>query len=292
MTEYNKIYENYRLAAEKAIKEFCENMDCKPDILRDSMTYSLLSGGKRLRSVMMLAAADVVGVPRESVINFALAIELIHTYSLIHDDLPEMDNDDYRRGKLSNHKVFGAGNAVLAGDGLLNTAYSILFKECRKGENVVSAAEYLCNCAGIYGMVAGQSADLLHENDNSCEEETVNFINENKTGKMITAACVIPSILSGGKFFPEFKAFGYRFGSLFQLTDDILDVEGSFDNLGKSIGKDAAEGKSTLIKLYGIEKCKIKAEILCSECLSILEGIDADTEFLAELTRNTLIRNK
>lgn len=292
MADYDKIYEEYRFAVESAINGFCESLDCKPKILGESMAYSLLSGGKRLRAVIMLASADILKISRERVINFALAIELIHTYSLIHDDLPEMDNDDFRRGKLSNHKVFGAGNAVLAGDALLNTAYSILINECRQGENAISAAEYICNCAGIYGMIAGQSADLLHENDISCNEETVEFINENKTGKMLIAACVVPSILSGGKYFPELKAFGDRFGALFQLTDDILDVEGSFENLGKSIGKDAAEGKSTSIKLYGLEKCKIKAELLCSECLSILEGIDADTRFFEELTNRTLTRNK
>lgn len=292
MTDYGKIYEEYRQTAETAIAEFCNGLKCEPEILRESLKYSLLSGGKHLRAVMMLSVADLLGLPRENIINFALAIEIIHTYSLIHDDLPEMDNDDYRRGRLSNHKVFGAGNAVLAGDGLLNTAHSILLNECRNGKNAIAAAEFLNRCAGIYGMVAGQSADLLHENDADCDEETLNFINENKTGKMIIAACVVPSILCGGKYFPELNAFGGRFGSLFQLTDDILDVEGSFDSLGKSIGKDAEEGKFTSVKLYGMEKCKIKAELLCSECLSILEGIDADTEFLAALTRRTLTRNK
>jgi geranylgeranyl diphosphate synthase type II len=191
-----------------------------------------------------------------------------------------MDNDDFRRGKPSNHKVFGTGNAVLAGDGLLNTAYSLLFSECGKGEEYISAAKFICDAAGVYGMIAGQSADLLHENDEKLNEETLNFIYENKTSKLITAALVVPAILHGGRYYAQFKTLGKKLGYLFQLTDDILDVEGDFAKLGKSIGKDAEEGKYTAIKLYGIERCKFMVDLIGDDCSKILEGIPGDTQFL------------
>lgn len=290
MADFNEKFSEYARYADECVEKFCNELDCRPAILRESMVYTLQSGGKRLRPSIMFAVAEGLGVVREEVEKFALALELIHTYSLIHDDLPEMDNDDFRRGKPSNHKVFGAGNAVLAGDGLLNTAYGILFKQGRKGEAQLSAAEYICHCAGVYGMIAGQSADLLSENDSSCDEERLSFIYENKTAKLIKAACAVPSILAGGRYFPEFKAFGEKFGNLFQLTDDILDVEGNFEELGKSTGKDKEEGKFTAVGLYGLEGCKLRADIICDECLRILEGIGCDTSFLSGLTRFVLTR--
>jgi len=278
--DFNEKYSGYLNEFKRALSSFCDNLNCKPEILCESLKYSLALGGKRIRPVLMLAVGDLLGVDRSKLINFALAVELIHTYSLIHDDLPSMDDDDYRRGKASNHKVFGEGNAILAGDGLLNTAYSILFKECRKGAEYVSASEFICDCAGIYGMIAGQSADLLHENDNIHNENTLNFIYENKTGKLITAPVVVPSIICGGRCFSELKAFGRDLGYLFQVTDDILDVEGSFDDLGKSIGKDIKEGKYTSVELYGLDGSKLRADVVAERCKTILEGIDGDREFL------------
>lgn len=239
---------------------------------------------------MMFAAGELLGAERQKLEKFALALEMIHTYSLIHDDLPEMDNDDFRRGKPSNHKVFGTGNAVLAGDGLLNTAYSILLSECRKGAEYVSAAEYICNCAGIYGMIAGQSADLQYEKSEDCNEEILGFIYRNKTAKMLTAPLVVPAILTGGKYFAELELFGDNFGCLFQLTDDILDVEGNFSTLGKSIGKDSEEGKCTAVKLFGLDGAKLRADMLYDKCIKILEGIDGDTVFFKQLVSFLLTR--
>jgi geranylgeranyl diphosphate synthase type II len=169
---------------------------------------------------------------------------------------------------------------VLAGDGLLNTAYSILFGECYKGGEYVSAAKYICDAAGIYGMVAGQSADLLHENDETLNEETLQFIYENKTAKLIMAAVLVPSILSGNKYFPQLKVLGKNIGYLFQLTDDILDVEGNFEKLGKSIGKDAQEGKYTAVRLYGLNNCKLRVDLLGDDCHKIIDGFNGDTTFL------------
>ena len=283
MTDFDNKYGQYQKVFEDYLTNFCDKLDCKPDILKESLIYSLQLGGKRIRPVLMLSIADLLGLERSKVLNFALALELIHTYSLIHDDLPEMDNDDFRRGKLSNHKVFGVGNAVLAGDGLLNTAYSILLDECFNGNWYISAAKHICDCAGIGGMIAGQSADLLHENDTAVDEEILDFIHLNKTAKLIMAACVPPSILCGGRYYSEIKTFSRDLGLLFQLTDDILDVEGSFENMGKSIGKDNAEGKYTAVRLYGLNNCKLRADLIFERCIKMLEGIDGDTEFLKNM---------
>lgn len=280
MTDFDFKYGEYVNAFNIELDKFCADLNCTPEVLNKSLIYSLQLGGKRIRPVLMLAVGDILGVDRNRLMPFALALELIHTYSLIHDDLPIMDNDDFRRGKPSNHKVFGEANALLAGDGLLNTAYSILFGECFKGNEYISAAKCICDCAGIYGMIAGQSADLLNENINVAGEDSLNFIYENKTSKLIMAAMVIPAIFSGGKYFPELKALGKNFGYLFQLTDDILDVEGSFATLGKSIGKDVREGKLTGISLYGIDNCKLRVDILGDDCIKMIDGISGDTSFL------------
>ena len=275
-------YELYAVEFNRSLEKFCNNLDCRPQVLCDSLKYSLNLGGKRVRPVLMFAAADLLGVERRKLAGFALALELIHTYSLVHDDLPEMDNDDFRRGKPSNHKVYGVGNAVLAGDGLLNTAYSLLLKECKNGSDYISASEFVSDSAGIYGMIAGQSADLMHENDKSYNEATLDFIYENKTGKLITASVVVPSILCGGRCYSELKAFGRDLGLLFQITDDILDVEGNFNELGKSIGKDGEEGKYTSVGVYGLDGAKLRADVLAQRCRALLEGIDGDGEFLSK----------
>lgn len=281
--DFNEKYNFYVNEFNRTLEKFCNGIDCRPKILADSLKYSLNLGGKRFRPVLMLAVGDLLGLERRKLENFALSIELIHTYSLIHDDLPEMDNDDFRRGKPSNHKVFGTGNAVLAGDGLLNTAYSLLLKECKNGIEYISAAEYICDSAGIYGMIAGQSADLMHEKDSSYNEATLDFIYENKTGKLITAPVVVPGILLGGRCFSELKAFGRDLGLLFQITDDILDVEGDFETLGKSIGKDDKEGKYTSVSVYGLDGAKLRADVLAERCRTLLEGIEGDRDFLVRL---------
>ncbi len=282
MLNFDEKYKSYLDESNRAVDEFCANLDCMPEKFAESLKYSLQIGGKRIRPVLMYAVGDVLGVEHEKLKNFALALELIHTYSLIHDDLPEMDNDDFRRGKPSNHKVFGVGSAVLAGDGLLNTAYQILFRECPKGAQYVAAADYICSCAGVYGMIAGQFADLQHEHDNEYDEDTLNFIYENKTSKLIMAAVLTPSILCNAKYYAELKKFGSDLGYLFQLVDDILDAEGSFDELGKSVGKDKQEEKYTAISVYGAEASKLRADILATQCKIMIEGMGGD-EFLIEL---------
>lgn len=280
MSAFEKKYDELRNLFENALIERCDELKTEPAILGESMKYSLLLGGKRFRPVLIYAVGEVLGVEKEVLTPFCLALEYIHTYSLIHDDLPEIDNDDFRRGKPSNHKVFGHANAVLAGDGLLNTAYSILLSECFKGKEYVSAAAIICECAGISGMIAGQSADILHENDETPTEETLEYIHLNKTAKLIMAALTVPTVFKGGKYYPELKEFGKKLGYLFQLTDDILDACGSFEKVGKTTGKDLKENKLTCVKLYGLDSCKLRTDFVGDDCHKILCGINGDTEFL------------
>ncbi|MCD8040436.1 MAG: polyprenyl synthetase family protein [Clostridia bacterium] len=282
MLNFQDKYSEYLAIFNSRLEKFCSELDCKPDILAESIKYTLINGGKRVRPVLMLATGELIGADKESLSDFALALELIHTYSLIHDDLPEMDNDDFRRGKPSSHKVFGAGNAVLAGDGLLNTAYAILFDCCKRGREYADAAKFLCDCAGINGMVAGQSADLYCEKNAICDEEWLEYIVLNKTAKLITAATTVPSVLKGGRYFLELKQFGEDLGRLFQIVDDILDVKGSFEKMGKTLGKDKNENKLTYVNFYGMDESCVYADIIYDKCIKILDGIDADTEFLKQ----------
>lgn len=293
MYDFNLFYENYVNEFETYVKKYTDGLQTRPNVLGESMRYSLLNGGKRVRPVLMLACADVLKLPKEDVLPFALALEIIHTYSLVHDDLPAMDNDDFRRGKPSCHKQFGEANAILTGDGLLNEAYAICFKECFKGERQILASGYLNECAGIHGMIAGQSADLYHsDNEADVSEEELLYIYEHKTGKLLLAPIIIPCILNSNKSFVAWEEFGKLLGTLFQMTDDILDVIGSFEKLGKSIGKDANENKLTCIKLYGLEGAKIRADMCAKDCRAVLEGIDGDTQFLSDFVDYLLNRSK
>ncbi|MBQ7831542.1 MAG: polyprenyl synthetase family protein [Clostridia bacterium] len=291
MNVYHLRYEQYLAEFNGYLLKYVDNLHTKPEVLGESMRYSLLNGGKRIRPVLALACAEVLGVERSEILPYALALEMIHTYSLIHDDLPAMDNDDFRRGKPSNHKAFGEANAILAGDGLLNEAYAICFQESMKGEKYAVAAKYLNECAGVYGMIAGQSADMyFSERERAVTEDDLAYIYEHKTGKLLLAPIAIASILANHKNYVEFERFGKLLGVLFQVTDDILDVTGNFDALGKNVGKDEGKNKLTCIRLYGLEGAKLRADLYAKDCQAILEGIDGDTSFLRDLTDYVLNR--
>ena len=292
MFDYHLQYEKYLEKFENYALRYMEKIHTRPQVLGESMRYSLLSGGKRIRPVLALACADVLGVADEDVLPFALALEMIHCYSLIHDDLPAMDNDDFRRGKPSNHKAFGEANAILAGDALLNEAYAVCFQESMKGEKYAVAAKFLNECAGVYGMIAGQSADMyFSEQEKEVSEEDLFYIYEHKTGKLLLAPVAMASILSENKCYLAFERFGKLLGKLFQMTDDILDVTGEFKNLGKSIGKDEEENKLTCVRLYGLEGAKMRTESCAKDCLAVLEGIDGETQFLKDLVDYILKRS-
>ncbi|MBQ7369218.1 MAG: polyprenyl synthetase family protein [Clostridia bacterium] len=293
MTDFNLRYESYLSTFENYLNGYAAKLHTKPEILGESMKYSLQSGGKRIRPVLALACADVAGVAAEEILPFALALEMIHTYSLIHDDLPAMDNDDFRRGKPSCHKAFGEANAILAGDALLNEAYAICFTECLKGEKQVLASQFLNECAGAYGMIAGQSADLASSSSTNEPTETeLEYIYEHKTGKLLLAPVMLASLLSDDKRYLPFERFGKLLGVLFQMTDDILDVTGEFDKLGKTLGKDETENKLTCVRLYGLEGAKIRADMCAKDCHAVLEGIDGDVQFLSDLIDYVLARSK
>ena len=292
MKEFDLRYSEYLSIFEKYADKYMQTLVTKPVVLGESMQYSFLNGGKRIRPVLVLACADVLGMEQDAVLPFALALEMIHTYSLIHDDMPCMDNDDYRRGKPSNHKVFGEANALLAGDALLNEAYGICFNECFKGENYIRASSLLNECAGMKGMIVGQSADLAYTGSKEIlSEEDLAYVHKHKTGKLLLAAVCMPSVLQGNKEYLSFMEFGERLGVLFQITDDILDVTGDFIMLGKSIGKDAEEDKLTYVKLYGLDGAKLRADMCAQECHTVLERMDGDTAFLHNLIDYILRRS-
>ena len=293
MKDFNFLYEEYVATFETYAKSYANNLKTTPAILGESMLYSLLNGGKRIRPVLALATAEAIGVDKNEVLPYALALEMIHTYSLIHDDLPAMDNDDYRRGKPSSHKAFGEANAILAGDGLLNEAYAICLEQSTKGIHYAVASKYLNECAGVFGMIAGQSADLyFSEQGREITEKDLNFIYEHKTGKLLLAPVVIPTLLQNDKNYIPLERFGKMLGMLFQMTDDILDVTGNFDELGKSIGKDEYENKLTCVRLYGLDGAKVRADLCAQNCHTLLEGVDGDTAFLHSLVDYVLHRTK
>lgn len=232
---------------------FCDKVPQKS--LLNAMRYSLLAGGKRLRPVLTQAFCEVCGGSAEDALPFAAAVEMVHTYSLIHDDLPCMDNDDYRRGRLTNHKVYGEAKAVLAGDALLTAAFWQLTSAKLSCEKIVSAVQVLSHCAGELGMVGGQVLDMEAE-QRLCTEQDVYEIQSRKTGALISAACQLGVIAAGGTRNQLLAAQKYAdaLGLAFQIQDDILDVIGDSAKLGKATGMDA--DKNTFVRLYGVEACK------------------------------------
>lgn len=256
--------------------------------LLDAMRYSLLAGGKRLRPVMTLAFCALCGGEAKAALPFAAAIEMVHTYSLIHDDLPCMDNDDYRRGKLTNHKVYGEAQAVLAGDALLTAAFSQIATSRLSSGKIAAAVRVLADCAGALGMVGGQMLDIEAEK-RECTPGEVYDIQSRKTGALIRAACELGVIAAGGTRQQRAAACVYAdsLGLAFQIQDDILDIVGDAEKLGKATGAD--ENKNTFVKLYGIEACRQMALEETEKAITAL-AIFPSPEFLTELARSLMQR--
>lgn len=246
-----------KITVDKNLESIMDSKTYAPNILTKSMKYSLLSGGKRIRPFLFIQTLKSLSVDYKDYINFACAIEMIHCYSLIHDDLPAMDNDDLRRGKPTNHVKFGETVAILAGDGLLNLAYETFaaFLMENNNANKIKAVYEIAKSAGIEGMVGGQTLDCIKEGKNVTKDELL-YIHKNKTAAIITSSLVSAGYL--GNLDEEnislLREFGYNLGMLFQIKDDILDVTGDPEKLGKSVGKDMAEDKNTYPKYYGIEE--------------------------------------
>ncbi|MBQ2661430.1 MAG: polyprenyl synthetase family protein [Clostridia bacterium] len=267
--------DRYISLVEDALIEYLKDQRIPPT-LREAMLYSVQAGGKRLRPCLTLATCEMVGGNVEDALPLACGIEMIHTYSLIHDDLPCIDNDDMRRGKPSNHKKFGEATAVLAGDGLLTYAFQIMLRAAKKTQNrnYINAISAIANGAGVWGVVAGQIEDKAHEKDPNAGEKELLDIHSRKTGALITSA-LIAGAYTGYPTQDELSAvldFGEIYGVLFQITDDILDVEGDEKLLGKSIGKDGASGKLTYPKLYGMSESRrmaVEAAVKAKHALDI-----------------------
>ena len=251
-------------------------------VLFDSMRYSLLAGGKRLRPVFVFDFCRMAGGCWPDATPFAAAVEMIHTYSLIHDDLPSMDNDDYRRGKPTNHMVYGEAMAILAGDAMLTSAFAhIADAPNLPAEAKLRAVSYLSRCAGETGMVGGQVLDILAEQRECTEQEILN-IQSRKTGALIKAACVLGVLAANGTAQQEFAAmeFADHLGLAFQIRDDMLDVIGDAEKLGKATGMDGE--KNTFVRLYGLEKCE---ELVKEHTDAAIRALDAfeDNGFMKEL---------
>ena len=257
--------------------------------IMESMRYSLLAGGKRLRPIFVLDFCRMCGGDWRAAAPFAAALEMIHTYSLIHDDLPCMDNDDLRRGKPTNHKIYGEAIAVLAGDGLLTEAFSMLASAPFPAETRIRAVEVLAQCAGALGMVGGQVLDIQSESRECTEQEVLN-IQERKTGALIKAACVL-GVLAGGGTEEQIlwaEKFARHLGLAFQIRDDILDVIGTKEEMGKSVGTDA--GKNTFVSLHGVAMCEgmVKAQTAAAmDCLFFFENNDYMLSLASKLTDRT-----
>ena len=257
--------------------------------LFEAMRYSLLAGGKRLRGVLTLAFCEVCGGYAEQALPFAAAIEMIHAYSLIHDDLPCMDNDDFRRGKPTNHRVYGEAKAILAGDALLTAAFSQLACCKLPPERIVKAVALVSKSAGERGMVGGQVLDMDAEK-RECTVQDVYDIQSRKTGALICAACLLGVVAAGGSAAQEEAAekFANSLGLAFQVQDDILDVVGDADKLGKSTGTDAA--KNTFVRIYGVEACRQLVVEETENAISAL-GCFENKQFLSELAMSLTSRD-
>lgn len=250
---------------------------CYPEDIFKAMKYTLMLPGKRLRPVMCLETARILGADINKVLPAACAIEMLHVQSLIHDDLPCMDNDDFRRGKPSNHKVFGEANAVLAGDALLTFAPQLIIEKSSglSSEQIVKILHEYTKFAGAYGLIAGQVVDIESEGGKFVKspEETLDFIHLNKTAVLFRLAVRIGAIAANAdeKTIEEFDNFAKKFGLAFQIYDDIMDEISSFEELGKTVGKDKNSGKLTYVSLYGLEEAENRFENLIKECYGIIE---------------------
>jgi len=267
----------------------------QPEKIYEAMRYSLLAGGKRLRPILCLATCELIGGTPEMAIPTACALEMIHTMSLIHDDLPAMDNDDYRRGKLTNHKVFGEDIAILAGDGLLAYAFEYVATQTKNvpADRLLQVIARLGRTVGAEGLVGGQVLDLESEGKTDISAETLTFIHTHKTGALLEASVVSGGILAGAA--PEDLArlskYAQNIGLAFQIIDDILDVTATAEQLGKTAGKDLQAQKATYPSLWGLEKSKLQARQLIDEAIAQLTIYEEKAEPLRAIAKFIVTRN-
>jgi geranylgeranyl diphosphate synthase type II len=284
-----------RLLVDTFLKSYFDS-PFQPSVLFDAMHYSLFAGGKRVRPILMFASYEACGGEPEDIVPQATSVELIHTYSLIHDDLPAMDNDDLRRGKPTNHKVFGEAMAILAGDALLTEAFlmmtvTISQRKTLRPQYIMNAIREVALAAGARGMVGGQAQDILSERSEP-DEHTLKFIHLHKTAALIKASVRIGAFLAGarGKKLRALTTYGENIGLAFQIIDDILDIEGNTEELGKSAGSDIEKHKMTYPSLIGIDESRSAAQELVDEGINALKKFSSEAEPLREIARYLLQR--
>jgi len=278
--------ERYGAMVEAALEDFFPDEQCRQSRIFEACRYSLMAGGKRIRPMLLLEFYRLCGGKPEEALPFACGLEMIHTYSLIHDDLPCMDDDDYRRGRLSNHKVYGEAMATLAGDALLNRAFEIMMMQTVvPAERAMAAVACISRCSGVYGMIGGQVQDLALEGKTATLEELQEMVSL-KTGALLRAACEGGALLAGAEEHKLQAARDYaaHVGLAFQIQDDILDVTGDQAVLGKAIGSDANNRKTTFVSVYGLEACRGMVRNLTQQALAAAD-VFSDSEFLKELAQ-------
>lgn len=296
----NENYDDYKSIINQHLLDFIPNIDTKSNSLYESMKYSLTAGGKRLRSVLLLAACEFAGGKSIDALPYACAMEYIQTYSLIHDDLPAMDNDDLRRGVPTNHKVFGDGIATLAGDGLLNTAFEVMnkdmflyFDDLKELKKRINASYVIAKGAGVRGMIAGQVSDIESEHK-QCSNEMLEYIHLNKTGALIVASVRAGLYLGGAddEMLKDLTVYAENLGLAYQIADDILDIKGNEAELGKKTGADAEHEKVTYVSLNGLEASEKRLEELTASAVEAIEKYYDNAEFFRELVLRLSKRNK
>lgn len=291
--DLNALLKDYKQMVENRIEELFPEADCSYNEVIKAARYSLLNGGKRIRPVIMMEFCKLCGGNSEDALDFAVALEMIHTYSLIHDDLPCMDNDDMRRGKPSCHKAFGEDIALLSGDALLTEAFFVASNARVSADKRLNAISFLSTNAGVHGMIGGQVLDLSFE-ENKPDAAALQDMYMRKTGALLIAAASIGCI-SAGKYDEETlksaAKYGYNLGLAFQIVDDILDVTANEEVLGKPVGSDDKNNKTTFVSLYGLSEAFAIAAQLSNSALDALDEIGGDTEALYEITNYLLDRN-
>ena len=297
---YDYTFDDYKQIIEEHLTDFLPDIDHKSITLYESMKYSLLAGGKRIRPVLLLAACDFCGGRFEEALPYACAIEYIHTYTLIHDDLPCMDNDDLRRGVPTNHKVYGEAVATLAGDGLQSAAYEAMQRDMllylddpASLKKRIRAAYEITKGCGCRGVVAGQIADMEAENKN-CSPELLDFIHLNKTAAMITAAIRAGAALGtpDPEMLEKLTIYAENLGLAFQICDDILDVVGDAEEMGKMTGMDQENQKSTYPAIYGLERSRERLKELTDTAINALSCYYDNAELFNLLARQLEVRGK
>lgn len=282
---FQEQYKAYQSQVEKKLPEYIHAANNSASLMK-SMDYSLMLGGKRIRPILAMATCDLLGHAPTDALPAACALEMIHTYSLIHDDLPSMDDDDLRRGKPTNHKVYGEAIAILAGDGLLTEAFSCLSdpRWTLSDHSKIRVIHTISEAAGAKGMVAGQVLDLEHEGK-ECNEQQLENIHLHKTGKLILASILAGAhcASAGTEQLQTLDTFGRKIGLAFQIADDVLDITATTEQLGKNAKSDLKKNKSTYPSLIGLEASKAKAEKLLKESIELISTFGPRSQFLKDL---------